>query len=242
MRANKPGISASLACGFRRPRRKHLLMPLLTFLVTCHLPWFEFHDVYLNESACWRDIPAPVWDFTIGGYQVIKKWLSYREFALLGRALTPDEAREVSRHGPPHRRADSPQAGAGQKLSNGKTLCHLTLKREGWFFAVFSGMKIACSPIILESLLPNPKGIASLSPGLARFTEGLPRVAAIKMHNPEGVEYKAFTTQRRQSRIITYSVSILRLSLFVFGIRSIFCILFRQWRSRRTNRTIARRE
>lgn len=54
------------------------------------------HDVFLNESACWRNVPEKVWDFTIGGYQVIKKWLSYREFALLGRALTPDEAREVT--------------------------------------------------------------------------------------------------------------------------------------------------
>jgi len=60
------------------------------------LPWFEFHDVYLNESACWKNIPAPVWDYTIGGYQVIKKWLSYREHDLLGRPLTPDEAREVT--------------------------------------------------------------------------------------------------------------------------------------------------
>ena len=54
------------------------------------------HDVFLNEAACWKNIPAPVWDYTIGGYQVIKKWLSYREFELLGRALTPDEAREVT--------------------------------------------------------------------------------------------------------------------------------------------------
>jgi hypothetical protein len=30
-----------------------------------------------------------------GGYQVIKKWLSYREHKLLGRPLTTDEAREV---------------------------------------------------------------------------------------------------------------------------------------------------
>ena len=59
-------------------------------------PWLEFHDVYLNESACWKDIPAPVWDYTIGGYQVIKKWLSYREQELLHRPLTPDEAREVT--------------------------------------------------------------------------------------------------------------------------------------------------
>jgi hypothetical protein len=54
------------------------------------------HDVFLNDSACWRNVPEKVWDYTIGGYQVIKKWLSYREYDLLGRALTPDEAREVS--------------------------------------------------------------------------------------------------------------------------------------------------
>ena len=52
-------------------------------------------DVYLNDVACWRNVPARVWDYTIGGYQVIKKWLSYRERELLGRALTSDEAREV---------------------------------------------------------------------------------------------------------------------------------------------------
>ena len=54
------------------------------------------HDVFLNESACWRNLPQAVWDYTIGGYQVIKKWLSYRESELLGRALTPDETREVT--------------------------------------------------------------------------------------------------------------------------------------------------
>jgi hypothetical protein len=36
-----------------------------------------------------------VWEYTIGGYQAMKKWLSYRERALLGRALTADEVREV---------------------------------------------------------------------------------------------------------------------------------------------------
>jgi Type ISP C-terminal specificity domain/N-6 DNA Methylase len=53
-------------------------------------------NVYLNDTACWRNVPASVWDYTIGGYQVIKKWLSYREHGLLGRALTTDEAREVT--------------------------------------------------------------------------------------------------------------------------------------------------
>jgi len=52
-------------------------------------------DVYLNDTAYWRNIPANVWDYHIGGYQVIKKWLSYRERELLGRDLNPDEAREV---------------------------------------------------------------------------------------------------------------------------------------------------
>jgi len=53
-------------------------------------------DVYLNEVACWQNIPARVWSYTIGGYQVIKKWLSYREAALLGRALRKEEARHVT--------------------------------------------------------------------------------------------------------------------------------------------------
>jgi hypothetical protein len=52
-------------------------------------------DVYLNDVAYWKNIPAKVWDYTIGGYQVIKKWLSYRERDLLGRSLTKDEAREA---------------------------------------------------------------------------------------------------------------------------------------------------
>ena len=56
----------------------------------------EACDVYLNGKAYWRGVPLRVWDYTIGGYQVMKKWLSYREQALLGRALTLDEVREVT--------------------------------------------------------------------------------------------------------------------------------------------------
>ena len=53
-------------------------------------------DVYLNSLAYWKNIPARVWEYTIGGYQVIKKWLSYREREILGRALKMDEARAVT--------------------------------------------------------------------------------------------------------------------------------------------------
>ncbi len=53
-------------------------------------------DIYLNNDAYWRNVPEPVWTYYIGGYQVIKKWLSYREFALLGRPLNLDEVTEVT--------------------------------------------------------------------------------------------------------------------------------------------------
>jgi len=53
------------------------------------------YNVYLNDVAYWSNVPAHVWEYTIGGYQVIKKWLSYRESDLLDRSLTKEEAREV---------------------------------------------------------------------------------------------------------------------------------------------------
>ncbi len=54
------------------------------------------YDIFLNDTAYWSNVPARVWDYTIGGYQVIKKWLSYREQALLERPLKPEEARYVT--------------------------------------------------------------------------------------------------------------------------------------------------
>ena len=48
-------------------------------------------DIYLNGNAYWRNVPAAVWRYKLGGYQVLKKWLSYRERPILGRALTPEE-------------------------------------------------------------------------------------------------------------------------------------------------------
>ncbi len=53
-------------------------------------------DLYLNEVAYWANVPRSVWEFTIGGYQVIKKWLSYREKAVLGRDLRLEEALYVT--------------------------------------------------------------------------------------------------------------------------------------------------
>ena len=51
------------------------------------------HDIYLNAEARWGHVPPDVWGYTLGGYQVLKKWLSYREHALLGRPMTLDEVK-----------------------------------------------------------------------------------------------------------------------------------------------------
>jgi Type ISP C-terminal specificity domain len=53
-------------------------------------------DVWLNEKAYWANIPTNVWRYQLGGYQVIKKWLSYREKRVLGRALRYDEVLYVT--------------------------------------------------------------------------------------------------------------------------------------------------
>ena len=64
-------------------------------------------DVYLNAAAYWRNIPRHVWEYYIGGYQVMKKWLSYREDEILGRALTARRGPRSCQHGPAARRRSS---------------------------------------------------------------------------------------------------------------------------------------
>ena len=53
-------------------------------------------DIHLNDNAFWRNVPATVWNYKLGGYQVLKKWLSYREHAILGRPLSPSEVEYFS--------------------------------------------------------------------------------------------------------------------------------------------------
>ena len=53
-------------------------------------------DIYLNSEAFWRNVPSAVWNYKLGGYQVIKKWLSYREQDILGRALRPEEVQHFT--------------------------------------------------------------------------------------------------------------------------------------------------
>ena len=53
-------------------------------------------DIYLNDTAYWRNVPAAVWTYKLGGYQVLKKWLSYREQKVLARPLKLDEVQHFT--------------------------------------------------------------------------------------------------------------------------------------------------
>ena len=53
-------------------------------------------DIHLNGGAFWRNVPAAVWTYKLGGYQVLKKWLSYRERSVLGRPLQAEEVQHFT--------------------------------------------------------------------------------------------------------------------------------------------------
>ena len=53
-------------------------------------------DIYLNDRAYWHNVPTAVWNYKLGGYQVLKKWLSYRESKVLSRALLPEEVQHFT--------------------------------------------------------------------------------------------------------------------------------------------------
>ena len=52
-------------------------------------------DVHLNQLAYLKGVPQSVYELTIGGYQALKKWLSYRDEEIIGRPMTVAEAREA---------------------------------------------------------------------------------------------------------------------------------------------------
>ena len=53
-------------------------------------------DIHLNDRAYWRNVPSAVWNYKLGGYQVLKKWLSYRERRILSRPMKPDEVQHFT--------------------------------------------------------------------------------------------------------------------------------------------------
>jgi hypothetical protein len=51
-------------------------------------------DLFLNDDAYFGDVPELVWNYPLGGYPVLKKWLGYRQADRRdGRPLTNDERR-----------------------------------------------------------------------------------------------------------------------------------------------------
>ena len=82
-----PGAGRAVARAYTADER--------TALNTAHLGGTTF-DIHLNGRAYWRNVPAAVWDYKLGGYQVLKKWLSYRERPVLGRPLLPAEAQHFA--------------------------------------------------------------------------------------------------------------------------------------------------
>lgn len=54
------------------------------------------YDIHLNDRTYWRNVPADVWNYRSGGYQVLKKWLSRRERQVLGRELRVEEVQQFS--------------------------------------------------------------------------------------------------------------------------------------------------
>lgn len=48
-------------------------------------------DIFINQNVYWRNVPSRIWEYRIGGYPVLKKWLSYREYDILKRELRCDE-------------------------------------------------------------------------------------------------------------------------------------------------------
>ena len=52
-------------------------------------------DVGMNDASFWRGIPEQVWECWIGGHQVLKKWLSYRDHSSIARPLSAEEVGHV---------------------------------------------------------------------------------------------------------------------------------------------------
>jgi hypothetical protein len=36
-------------------------------------------DLYISDEVCFKNVPVNVWNYALGGYPVIKKWLAYRD-------------------------------------------------------------------------------------------------------------------------------------------------------------------
>ncbi|MDE2832938.1 MAG: N-6 DNA methylase [Bacteroidota bacterium] len=54
------------------------------------------YRIYINDNAYWDNIPERVWQFNMGGHEVLPKWLSARDFRFFNRPLTYHETDHFS--------------------------------------------------------------------------------------------------------------------------------------------------
>ena len=102
-----------------------------------------FLDIHLNTTTCWRDVPAEVWTYTLGGYQVLTKWLSYRELLLHRRLRRPRRSTSPSTSAasppslctrlstPTTARPPSPWRRTDRRVSSAAHLCFSLLASPG---------------------------------------------------------------------------------------------------------------
>ena len=109
-RRNMTGDDFSMTAGWGRLRQGNIVMPGPGQTVERYYTSYEravfgktlswlgetTFDVYINAGAFWSNVPAAVWNYRLDGYQVLKKWLSYREHGILDRPMTPGEVKHFA--------------------------------------------------------------------------------------------------------------------------------------------------
>ena len=104
-RRGMAGDDLAMTAGWGRLRQGNVVMPGKGRVVERHYTSDEREalgesvsslgettfDVHINARAFWSNVPAAVWNYRLDGYQVLKKWLSYRERGILDRPMTPEE-------------------------------------------------------------------------------------------------------------------------------------------------------
>ena len=93
---NMAGDDFALTAGWGHFGAGGAVMPGQGRAIERAVPGESAFDIHLNDRAFWRNVPAAVWRYKLGGYQVLKKWLSYRERRILDRALTPEEVQHFT--------------------------------------------------------------------------------------------------------------------------------------------------
>lgn len=59
-------------------------------------PGVNSGSIFWNPKGEWSNVPEEVWGYSVGGFQVLPKWLSYRHYSVIRRPLTFQEIETVT--------------------------------------------------------------------------------------------------------------------------------------------------